>query len=84
MKDPTQPGLIEFSQLEQQKPEDYMQNLRAHEEAIARADPDELSGPRWIWRVFFLSSGFAQEAIGALSVMEDDDPLIGKDATFNV
>ncbi|GHB32372.1 hypothetical protein GCM10007094_21470 [Pseudovibrio japonicus] len=84
VKDPTQPGLIEFSQLNQQKPEDYMQNLRAHEEAIVQAEPDQVSGPRLDMARFFLSSGFAQEAIGTLSVMEDDDPLIGKDATFNV
>ncbi|WP_208990336.1 hypothetical protein [Pseudovibrio brasiliensis] len=84
VKDPTQPGLIEFSQLHQQKPEDYMRNLRAHEEAIARADPEELSGPRLDMARFFLSSGFAQEAIGTLRIMEEDDPLIEKDATFNV
>jgi tetratricopeptide (TPR) repeat protein len=84
VKDPTQPGLIEFAQLDQQKPEDYMQGLRAHEDAIAKADPEQLSGPRLDMARFFLSSGFAQEAIGTLRIMEEDDPLIEKDATFNV
>ncbi|KZL21344.1 hypothetical protein PsAD2_00635 [Pseudovibrio axinellae] len=84
LKDPTQPGLIEFSQIEQQKPEDYMRKLRDHEEAISRSEPDQLKGPRLDMARFFLSSGFAHEAIGTLSIMEEDDPLIRKDATFNV
>ncbi len=84
VKDPTQPGLIEFVQLEQQKPDDYMQKLRAHEDAIATAGPERLSGPRLDMARFFLSSGFAQEAIGTLRIMEEDDPFVGKDATFNV
>ncbi|SDR37128.1 hypothetical protein [Pseudovibrio sp. Tun.PSC04-5.I4] len=84
VKDPTQPRLIEFSQINQQKPEDYMRNLRVHEENLAKADPQEMNGPRLDLARFFLSSGFAQEAIGMLRMMEEEDPLIEKDATFNV
>ncbi len=84
VKDPSQPGLIEFSQLVQLKAKDYMRTLRAHEVAISQAEPDELNGPRLDMARFFLSSGFAQEAIGTLRIMEEEAPLIEKDATFNV
>lgn len=84
LQDPSQPGLIEFSQINQLGPEGYMENLRAFESAVLNADDEEMRGPRLDLARFYLSNGFAHEAVGMLQMMEAEDALVRKDATYNV
>ncbi|MDX5594159.1 hypothetical protein [Pseudovibrio sp. SPO723] len=84
IKDPTQPGLIEFSNFTKPDVNRYRGQLRDFEAAVALADPEAVKGPRLDMARFYLAYGFAEEALGLLELSKDQDPTVATDATFNV
>ncbi|OKL45294.1 tetratricopeptide repeat protein [Pseudovibrio exalbescens] len=84
LKDPTQPGLIEFANFTTPNKVEFRDKLRKFEAAVAMAEPDKMKGPRLDMARFYLAHGFAEEALGLLELAKDQNPTVATDATFNV
>ncbi len=82
--DPSQPGQIDLGALMTHSPPDFQATVAELEYRIAHAPETQRRGLRMELSRFYLAHGFAQEALGLLRLVSEDDAAMMRDPTFNL
>lgn len=82
--DPNAASHIDLGKIMSSDTKDFLLKIKAMEFNIANTPESARRVPRMNMARFYLAHGFAHEALGLMRLASEEDPLLERDATFNL
>lgn len=84
LKDPDEPGYVEFVSLTTEGPASYRDRLLDLQRQLSNASEGRRRKPLMDLARFYLAHQFAQEALGLMALALEEDPALSQDSSYNL